>query len=511
MPHHRTADSLRRKPPMKLVIAQMKHETNTYSPVPTPLARFAHASAMPPEGDAAITVYRGTGSALAAFIELAEAAGAQYTVPIAASAWPSGPVHDSAFEHIAGRICAAVQAGCDGVLLDLHGAMVTETHEDGEGELLRRLRSIAPGLPIGVALDMHTNLYDAMGEHATTIAGYQTYPHIDMHGTGQRAGRALIGALQGKLNPTMAWGRRPMLPHVMRQGSADEPNRSLQARCQTMEAEGALCASVFVGFPNADIHDAGLSAVVVTDNDAALARRLCEELLDQAWAARAQFVYRPEPLAESMARAQAIAAQRPAGAGPIVLLDHSDNCASGGTMDTMTVLGAMLDAGLRDAAVFAVFDPAAVQQMIAAGVGKPITLWLGGKLDMPSIGLRGQPRQVSGKVAFIGEGRYRNHGPMARGEWNDMGPSAVLECAGVQIAVISNHVEPHDLAAFEAVGIDPRAKRFVMLKSRVHWRAGLGSLAHAVVECAGSGVCTSDYDLLAFKKLRRPIYPLDVI
>lgn len=501
---------------MKLVIAQMKHETNTYSPVPTPLVRFGNGHEPPLEGEAAIAAYRGTGSAIGAFIELAEAAGAQYTVPIAAAAWPSGPVQSSAYEHICERICNAVAAGCDGVLLDLHGAMVTEQFDDGEGELLRRIRAIAPDAPIGVALDMHTNLYDGMGEHASVIAGYQTYPHIDMHQTGQRAGRALLAQLQGRAKPAMAWGRAPMLPHVMRQGSGDSPNRELQARCKAMEAEGALCASVFVGFPNADIEFAGLSAVVVTDNDPALARRCCDELLALAWEQRAAFVYKPEPLATSIARAVQLAAAKPASAldqtgdqtGPIVLLDHSDNCASGGTMDTMTVLGAMLDAGVRDAAAFAVFDPGAVQQMIAAGIGNTVTLSLGGKLDMPSLGLKATPRVVTGRVKLISDGRYRNLGPMARGEVNHMGPTVVLDTGGVQIVVISQHVEPHDLAAFECLGLNPKRLAMLMLKSRVHWRAGLGQLAHAVVECAGSGVCTSDYEALNFKKLRRPMYPL---
>lgn len=499
---------------MKLVIAQMKHETNTYSPVPTPLARFATGAALPPEGAAAIAAYRGTGSAIGAFIELAEQAGAEVVLPIAAAAWPSGPVPDEAFEHIAGRICAAVAEGCDAVLLDLHGAMVTRSCDDGEGELLRRIRAIAPWtreVPIGVALDMHTNLYDAMGEHATVIAGYQTYPHVDMHGTGLRAGRAVLAQLAGRARPTMAWGRRPMLPHVMRQGSDDEPNRTLQARCRQMEAEGALAASVFVGFPNADIEFAGLSAVVVTDNDPALARRWCDELLEMAWRERAQFVYRVEPLADSMARAARLAADKPPGSGPVVLLDHSDNCASGGTMDTMTVLSAMLDAGLADAAAFAIYDPQAARAMAAAGIGGELTLALGGKLDMPSIGLKGQPRTVTGRVRRLSDGRYRNFGPMARGEVNSMGLAALFEVAGIEVAVISDHVEPHDLAAFTALGIAPQQRRFLMLKSRVHWRAGLRPLAHAVVECAGTGVCTSDYERLAFRKVRRPIYPLDPI
>jgi microcystin degradation protein MlrC len=496
---------------MKLVIAQMKHETNTFSPVPTPIERFAPAGAAPPEGAAAVAAYRGTGSAIAAFIELAERAGAQYEVPIAAAAWPSGPVDDSAFEHIASRIVGAVARGCDAVLLDLHGAMVTRTFDDGEGELLRRIRASAPGVPVGVALDMHTNFYDAMGEHATAIAGYQTYPHVDMFETGLRAGRAVLAQLQGKARPTPAWGRRPMLPHVMRQGTDDSPNREIQARCREMEAQGALAASVFVGFPNADIEFAGLSAAVVTDGDASLARRWCDELLDMAWEQRAKFVYTPEPLERSIARARELGAAKPPGSGPVVLLDHCDNCASGGTMDTMTVLGAMLDAGLDDVAAFAVFDPQAVQRMIAAGVGAQVTLPLGGKLDMPAIALKGEPRTVSGRVKLVCDGRYRNLGPMARGEWNSMGPTAVLDTGKVEIVVISNHVEPHDLAAFTAVGIAPERKRHVMLKSRVHWRAGLKALAHAVVECDGTGVCTSDYAALGLRRVRRPIYPIDAL
>ena len=499
------------KKSMKLVIAQMKHETNTFSPVPTPLARFATGGGVPPEGAAAVAACRGTGAALAAFIDLAEAAGADYSVAIAASASPSGPVHDAAFEHIAGRICDAVAQGCDAVLLDLHGAMVTQSFDDGEGELLRRIRAIAPAVPVGVALDMHTNLFDAMAANATVIAGYQTYPHIDMYETALRAGRPILAMLAGQATPTMVWGRAPMLPHVMRQGTADSPNRELQARCREMEAQGALSASVFVGFPNADIEFAGLSAVVVTQHDADLARRWCDELLDMAWRARQQFVYEVQALPQALARAQALGAAKPPGAGPVVLLDHSDNCASGGTMDTMTVLGAMLDAGLQRAAAFAIFDPAAARQMAAAGVGAELTLELGGKLDMPGIGLQGQPRTVTGRVKLLCDGRYTNLGPMARGERNDMGLTAVLDTGGVQVVVISDHVEPHDLAAFTAVGINPATLQFLMLKSRVHWRAGLAGLAHAVVECTGTGVCTSDYNALAFRKVRRPMYPLDAM
>jgi microcystin degradation protein MlrC len=488
---------------MHIVIAQMKHETNTFSPVPTPIQRFAVGIPMPHEGPAGIKALRGTGSGIGAFIELAEKAGATITMPVAGSAWPSGPVEDQAFEYMAGRICDAVATGCDAILLDLHGAMVTQSYADGEGELLARVRKLAPQTPIAVALDMHTNLYPAIVTNSDVIAGYQTYPHVDVFETGMRAGRALFAMLEGKAKPSMAWGQRPMLPHVMRQSSLDSPNREIQARCRQMEKEGALCASLFVGFPHADITDAGLSAVVVTDNDPALARRWCDELLDMAWDTRAQWVYEAEPLSKSFARAKAMDAR------PVVLLDHYDNAASGGTMDTMAVLAGILEAGLEDVAAFAVYDPEAVKGMQEAGIGARVTLPLGGKLDMPSLGLKGQPLTVTGTVKNLTNGQFRNRGPMSRGVLMDMGATAVLDTGKVEIVVISRQQEPNDLECFASQGIDPAKKRYLMLKSRVHWRAGFGDLAKATVECAGVGVCTSDYGVLDFRKVRRPIYPLD--
>jgi len=193
-----------------------------------------------------------------------------------------------------------------------------------------------------------------------------------------------------------------------------------------------------------------------------------------------------------------------------VLLDHYDNCASGGTMDTTAVLAAILKEGLDNVAAFAIYDPAAVQQAIAAGIGAEIALAIGGKLAMPAIPGDSRPLTVTGTVKTISNGRFRNKGPMGRGVLVDMGPSVVLDTGKVEIALISRHVEPSDLNCLVALGIDPMQKRYVMLKSRIHWRAGLGAAAKAVVECAGMGVCTSDYSTLTFSNVRRPIYPLDL-
>ena len=508
----------------RVVLAMMKHETNTFSPVPTDLPRFSKGAERPLEGAGIIAAYRGTGSCTAGFIDVAEAAGAELVPTIAANAPPSGPVHTAAYEFICDAILRAVAKGCDAVLLDLHGAMVTERHEDGEGELLARIREIAPDVPIGVTLDMHANLYPALVEHADVIAGYQTYPHVDYHETGVRAARPIFEMLGGRARPVAAWGNRPMLPHVMRQGSGDFPNRELQARAREMEEEGALAVSLFTGFPHADISNAGLSCVVVTDGDAKAAERMRDELLDFAWTNREAFVYRIEPLAESMARAPSASEAEPGadadpvdrhpaacGDGPVILLDHCDNAASGGTMDSMTVLRAIVEAGLEDVAVFAIHDPEAVQELIAAGIGAQHTVMLGGKIDMPAINMAGDPLEVTGRVRLISEGRFRNLGPASTGIEMNLGPTVVLDTGRVEIVVISRHHEPNDLNCFLSLGIDPRTRRYLMLKSRIHYRAGFSDIARDIIECAGTGVCTSDYGMLDFRNVRRPIYPLDRI
>ncbi len=494
---------------MRLLLAMMKHETNTFSPVFTDLSRFSRAGGNEPDtGPAAIAAYRGTGTVTGAYIEIAECEGAQFDLAIAADAWPSGPVEDDAYEAMTAVILDAVQrGGWDGILLDLHGAMVTRSHEDGEGTLLARIRAIDAKTPIAVSYDMHANLYPEMVEHANVIAGYQTYPHIDMHGTGRRAGDALMRMIKGQAKPTTAWGNVPMLPHVMRQGTADEPNRSLQARCQAMEAEGALCASLFVGFPHADIANAGLSVVITTDNDLALAERWRDELLNIAWAQREAFVYQLEPLEQSVARAKAMTDST--NPGPVFLLDHYDNAASGGPMDTTRVLAEIMRQQLDNVAAFGIFDPQAVQQCIEAGIGATLTLSIGGKQKMPMCPEPSEPLQVTGRVKTLFDGKYRAKGPMAAGTQQDMGHAVVLDTGRVEIVLFSRHVEPFDVNTLLSVGIDPMQKRYVMLKSRIHWRAGMSHLAKAVVECAGVGVCTSDYSQHQFKRLRRPIYPLD--
>jgi microcystin degradation protein MlrC len=487
---------------MRFVIAMMKHETNTFSPVPTPFESFGNRGAY--FGKEAYDAFKGTKTPMGAFIDLALEEEAEIVTPIAAEAFPSGPVHRDAYERITDTICQAVQQGCDALFLDLHGAMVSEVTQDGEGTLLERISRIAPDLPIAVALDMHTNLTGKMVENCTAIAGYKTYPHVDMYEAGVRAGKILIRTLKGEIRPAMAWGRRPMLPHTLRMGTHEPPMKDLIAMAREAEREEILAVTVFAGFPLADIHDAGLSAVVVTEADQEVARKICEKLLDAAWERRSDFVYRSEPLSESVTRAKQLTE------GPILLIDHADNCASGGTQDTMAVLAEVIRQGLEDVAVAAIRDPEAVAQLIDAGVGARVTIKLGGKMDMPSIGRKGEPLEVSGVVRLISDGEFIIKGPMYTGVRAYMGRTVVLDTGNVQILVIEHNHEPWDLEVFRTVGIEPTTKRYLLLKSRLHYRAGFLPIARHIVECDGVGVTTSDYSQFTFEKVRRPIYPLDL-
>jgi microcystin degradation protein MlrC len=491
---------------MKIGIAMMSHETNTFSPVITDLDRFSGGRSEPISGEAALKTYRGTASCLGGYIEVAERENVIIEMGIAASAAPSGPVENDAYEYMCDAI-VKLSDEVDALLLDLHGAMATKSFDDGEGELLRRIRASNPNLPVAISLDMHANITQLMVSNCDVLAGYHTYPHIDMDSTAVRAAEAFFAMLNGTAKPVLRWGNAPMLPHVMRQGTDDQPNASLQARAIELEQQDCLGVSVFTGFPHADIYDAGFSVVVMTDDKAELALSYANDLLNKAWQAREDFVYQIEPLSESMDKAAKAATA--SGEGPVIVLDHYDNTASGGTMDTTEVLSAVLEAGLKRVAVFGFYDPQVVEQMASAGVGSTVTVELGGKLTMPALVEQSKPITLTGEVKLISNGKFQAQVAMARGLTVNMGKSAVLSVGSVDIAIISRHIEPYDPECFRSLGMEPSAYQFVMLKSRIHYRVGFKAMAKEIIECAGCGVCTSDYNQITFEKVRRPIYPLD--
>lgn len=485
---------------MRLLIAMMKHETNTFSPVVTDLKRFEDWGLF--FGAEARRAYEGTGMPFAAYLDLAKEIGAEVVTPVAAEAMPGGPVTKAAYERLSGAILEAVEQGCDAALLDLHGAMVSEATEDGEGTLLERIRALRPDLPIAVTLDLHCNLTRRMVENCTALIGYKTYPHVDMYEVGRQVGQIVLRSMRGEIRPVMAWGNVPLLSQTLCQGTDDEPMRGLIKLTREIEAEGALAATVFGGFALADMPDAGTSAIVVA-TEAKAAGEWRKRLLDAAWASREDFIYQGEPLDQAVSRAKEIAD------GPVVLLDHADNTGSGGTQDVMTVIAEVIRQGLEDVAVAAVYDPQAVAAMQKAGIGATVTLKLGGRADMPAIKETGRPLEITGKVRTLTDGEWVVRGPMYTGVTVQMGPSAVLDTGKVQIVITSRHHEPWDIGVFTSVGIDPRHKKYLLLKSRIHYRAGFAPLAKATIPCDGVGVTTSDNRLLDYRRVRRPVYPLD--
>ena len=490
---------------MKFVIAQMQHETNTFSPVPTPWEEFGPKG--PYLGRDAFEAMQGKGMAMAAFLDLAAMAGAEVVTPVAAWANPSGPVDAGAYDRICAAICNAVAQGCDAIFLDLHGAMVVaDRTDDGEGTLLENIRALAPRTPIAVSLDLHANVSERMVRNCDVIAGYKTYPHVDQYQSGQLAGSLLLRMMKGEIKPVMAWGNAPVLAQTLRQNTAEGAMKDFVDAAIAAERGGLLAATAFGGFQMADIHDAGISAVTVADANKTAARAACDAMLDVAWTQKEDFIYRGQPLEQSIAQAKRMGEQS---GGPILLLDHADNCASGSTQDTMYVLREALRQGLSGIAVAPIRDPQAVAQAIEAGIGARVTLAVGGKMDMPSIHRKGEPMVLSGIIRTITDGEYTITGPQFTGMRCFMGRSVVLDTGAALVVISERNQEPWDRGVFESVGIDPARSRYLLLKSRMYFRPVFLPIAKGMMYCDAPGVSSSDWTQFEYKKLRRPIYPLD--
>ncbi|MCP4767872.1 MAG: M81 family metallopeptidase [Gammaproteobacteria bacterium] len=492
---------------MKIVVALMQHETNTFSPLPTTLQSFASGVGLlePPAGEQAIDVYGKADFAFSAMIDVARESGAEICVPIAAYAEPSGKVADAAFEFIADKICAAVAEGCDALLLDLHGAMVTESHDDGEGELLRRIRKIAPELPIAVALDFHTNLTADMVDNCSVIDGYRTYPHIDMYATGERAANSLFNIMHNKLATRMRWRSLPMMTHMIKQTPALQPMKDIMDRAIAAVDSGALMnASIFGGFPLADIPQVSLSVLTLEQSGQTTADQLIDDLCAMAWERRADFIFEAEALSASIERVKSL------NEFPIVVADHGDNSGAGGSSDDLTVLEEMLNHGLTDIITGPIWDPQAVAQMIATGEGAEVALSIGGKTDVVAINQVGHGMLCRGRVSKITNGRFTLVGPMQTGLVVNIGRSVVLDIGAAKMLVSEERWEPYDPGCFTHAGLHPEEFRYILIKSRQHFRAAYEPIAEHVVLAAGPGVCSSDYAQFPFARLTRPIYPLDL-
>lgn len=501
------ADRLTSRPlPMKFLIARFNHETNTFSPIATPLADFD-----PRYGEEALNEQRHARTAMGAFIRRVEARpGATLITPVSATANPSGTVAAEAYTHLVETILAGVREQPDAILLDLHGALVAENASDGEGELLKAIRAIAPETPIAVALDLHGNVTSLMVENADIIVSFKTYPHIDMAETGEHAGRLMMDWLDGKVRPLTRFVPLPLLSHTLRSNTNEGAmRRAVESAHRAEQAPGVLAVSVMAGFSLADFNDAGMSIIVVTDNDKALADDVANDIAQQIWRDREDFVYRSEPLAASIAKAKALHAEP--GAGPVLLLDHSDNVMSGGTCDTMDVLQAALASHLTPIVVGPICDPQAVQRLWKMRPTDVVGVDIGNRIALVQQGITKQPVRLTGVVRAKSDGEFIVSGPIYTGANVSMGRTVLLDTIDALIVITERRMEPYDLGIFTCVGIDPARYDYLLLKSRMYARPVFGAIAKALVECDADqgGPTSSNYALFPFKNIRRPVYPLD--
>ncbi len=486
---------------MRFFIAMFSHETNTFSTLPTDRRQFEARDLR--YGGELLEAYRGTGTCLGGMVNVAEARGVTLVPSLAASASPAGRVTADFYAETKRRLLADLAAAgrLDGVLLDLHGAMVPEGLEDGEGDLLRAVReTVGPAVPVAVTLDFHANVTEAMVEHATLLHGYKTYPHVDMDARGREAAERLLEIAAGRLRPAVAWRQPPLLPPIAGQLTARGPMRRLYDMAAEMERDPRVVSiSIFAGFPLADIRDAGLSVYVATSGDRGLAGELADRLAAAAWEQRADFLHSALPVPEAVVRALG----EPG--GPVILADIADNTGGGAAGDTTSILRELLRLGVRHATVACIWDPEAVQACVRAGVGATLTVKVGGRVD-PA---HGAPVDVTGRVRTLSDGRFVHKGPMFRGLEGRLGPTAVLDVNDLKILLISLRWQTLDPEMIRFVGIDPAAEKILVVKSSVHYRAAFEPLARAIVEVDAPGLSSSNLARFTFKHVRRPIYPLD--
>jgi microcystin degradation protein MlrC len=494
----------------RVLTGRFMHETNTFSVQKTDMAMwrrrdFHRDNEIP-------AAFRGTRSALGATFEAADKYGWTLIHPISANANPSGIVTDDAFEQIGGIMLksAREQAPISGVLLHLHGAMVVESHEDGEGELLARLRHIlGPDVPIVVTLDLHANVTQQMADNASALIAFRTYPHIDQYERAWQGAELLERAMNGEVKPKTVIARRPMIYGLDRGRTRKGPMAELIARGEALETAGdALVVSVCAGFSRANIRDVGPSVTVTFDELAAPAttappaQEVAEALMDYAWQTREYESFTLLSVAEAVARCK----EGKPGDKPLVVADYTDNPGGGGYGDATAFLKGLVEAGVERVAFHAICDPEAVAEGMRAGVGIKTTIAIGGKTD-PDMG--GGPLNLSGEVTHLSNGKFIAYGPMGGGVERDYGPSMVFRVGGIDIICITNNGQAVDLGQFTSLGIDPTRYSTVCVKSMQHFRAAFEPIAREVILVDTGALCSEVYTPELFDKVRRPVWPLD--
>ena len=484
---------------LRIAVGGFMHESHSFAPRPTRYADFITPGGFPPlvRGQALFAAVGGTSVPIAGAIATGKAAGVDL-VPLAwGFANPAGPVQDEAFERIAAMICAELSAALDagpldGVYLDLHGAAVAVSFPDMEGELLRRVRAIVGALPLTISLDPHCNLTAVMVAQVDALVPFRTYPHVDMKEAGAQAMALLLKRIAGGKPWARAFRQVDFFMPLTTQCTLVAPMAPVMDTRSALSAGIAELAFCF-GFPYADFADCGAALAAYADTQAE-ADAAADALLAYINANEATFLMNVVPAEQAVREAMAIAATA---SRPVVIADTQDNPGGGGHGDTTGLLAEFIRQGAAGVVFALINDADSAAACHAAGQGAEVALSLGGKSD-------GAPLALTAKVLKLTDGKFVGTGPMAKGNYAALGPSALIEVApGIRVILVTRKMQAYDQSLIRHVGIEPSEAKIIALKSSVHFRADFQPIAETVIVAAAPGPVVADPAVLPFQHLRK--------
>lgn len=486
---------------MRIAVLGLSHESNTFSPVPATLEVFEQSGIL--EGDDIVTEYASSEATVGGYLAVRDSAPDVEVVPLLFTRiTPMGPITPEAFETLCTRMLNALdqQGPWDGVLLALHGAAVAVEYPDADGEIARRVRDLlGNGVVIGVSHDMHANVSHALVDTVDVMTIYHTNPHIDARERGLEAAELVVRTIRGEIRPVMALETPPVAINILRQGTDDEPMKSLMDMAFAhAEANGVLSVSVAEGFPYADVAEMGMAFLAMTDDDEALARSIAVELATKAWAMREDFDATGWDIDEALRHADA------AETGPVVLLDVGDNVGGGSPGDSTHLLEAAQRLGIRGV-FMSLMDAEAVTACMNAGVGAHIDLEIGGKTD----DLHGRPVRVSATVKLLADGKFEDPTPTHGGfRFYDAGPTARIHTDDGHDLVLTTY--PMGTTSRQQLlsnGLDPMAQRIIIAKGVNSPRAAFEPIATEMVYVGTPGATSADLSTFTYQRRRQPMFP----
>jgi microcystin degradation protein MlrC len=476
--------------------------TNSFATQPLGLEQFQRATLT---GDKLLRTGRGW-SAIAGFLDVAkdnnwDVIPLQFILP-----GIGGKISPDAHEYTkeSFRSLLSKAGPLDGVFLQLHGAAAAEHVDDCEGDFLASVREcIGEQTALIASLDGHANVTPLMVEQASMLIGVKTNPHYDFVPVGQEAGQVMAGMFDGSIAPTSAWAQPAMAPALQKIYIAPGwPMDELMRYARNLVAgnERVLDVSLLGGFFCSDILETGISVTVTTNQEPALAQDIAERIKAACWAKRhafhADLVSVEDGVREAMETDE----------GLVVLGDVADSGGAGTPGDGTVLLAELLKQQAKSAVVGNITDPAAVQEAIQAGIGKEVTLTVGGKVDQS----HGDPLQMTGKVRVIHDGRYTAATQFNAGNYR-RGTTVVVDCNGVEVILTSRPTHGFEVNHFRSLGIEPTARKIVTCKSELQHRAGFEGIASKIIDVDTPGLATQVMSRLPYEKIRRPVFPLDEI